>query len=1007
MKKNNAIQRPNKGNNLQKGNEDKAAKTFHETSMNVFFNLSREIMFSLNGNKEILLVNETWEKQLGYSATESLNRKLADFIYKDDSDKTNEFLDIYLAGKTANSVSLRFITHSSSVMYLKLNVVLNAGILYCCAENATETLELEEQLYQSSEKFQHILDQIPVRIVWKNTNLEIIGCNKAFLNVAGFTTQEEIIGKTDFDMPWKDQAAEYMAFDKHIIENDEAKLDYEEETTVNGKYLVLKKSKIPLHDRENKVIGIICSYENITNKKKEENQLRESENRFRTLFEDSIDAIALSDANGIHLHVNASYLKLFRYQKESEILGKPLCDLISEENREFVHDLIVQRAQNKKAPNIYEVWGQRKDNSKFVLNIHANSIDTNGVRQTLLILRDITERIELVKKLQQSEIKYRTIANNAYNWEFWAAEPDHYEYVSTSCERITGYTAEEFLTDYSLMLKIVHPEDKQKYYDHTIYAKTEKKAGQITFRIINKNGSVHWIDHVCTPAFDDQNNFIGTRGSNRDITEKRNISEKLRDREATLSALFNAITEVAILIDINGKVITANQTAANRYNATIDEVIGANVFEYFEPDVAEDRRHYFNEARLTRKPVRFENVYNNIINDMTIYPVFNPEGEVFRYVIFGVDITQKREAISAFRERDFMLSALINATTESAFLIENSGKILFANETVAKRFGTTVDDFIGQYLFDLVAFNVAFEIKKYCDFVFQTGKPARFENNLGDAIIDNSVYPVFNDKGEVTLLAVFGSDITKRKQAEEQINKMHKKLLDSNSSKDKFFSIIAHDLRSPFQGLLGYSQLLYEDYDALTEDERKQYIQNIGEISKNSYKLLENLLQWSRMQTGNFEFNPEVLNLAEELKPTIDLLKQTASNKEISVISMIKPKTYVMADRNMIDTIVRNLVSNSIKFTRPQGTVTISSGELNNFVLLSVKDNGVGMDAEKMQYLFKAEKNISTVGTAKERGTGLGLLLCKEMVEKHNGEIWVESEKDKGSTFYFTLPKRM
>lgn len=238
----------------------------------------------------------------------------------------------------------------------------------------------------------------------------------------------------------------------------------------------------------------------------------------------------------------------------------------------------------------------------------------------------------------------------------------------------------------------------------------------------------------------------------------------------------------------------------------------------------------------------------------------------------------------------------------------------------------------------------------------------------------------------------------------KKINEQNGELLQLNSTKDKFFSLIAHDLKSPFQGLIGYSELLSSDYDALSDKDRKEFINNIAELSKNAYKLLDNLLTWSRMQQGKMKFNPKNISLPSELYPTFSLLKQTALNKKIELDICIDDSTIVYADVEMLSIIIRNLVSNSIKFTHPGGKISISAIKLENKLQLSVHDTGVGIKKENLGKIFDLNSNESTIGTANETGTGLGLILCKEMLEKHGGTISVESEPGSGSTFSFELP---
>jgi signal transduction histidine kinase len=229
-------------------------------------------------------------------------------------------------------------------------------------------------------------------------------------------------------------------------------------------------------------------------------------------------------------------------------------------------------------------------------------------------------------------------------------------------------------------------------------------------------------------------------------------------------------------------------------------------------------------------------------------------------------------------------------------------------------------------------------------------------------------------------------------------------LEEANASKDKFFSIIAHDMRSPFIAILGFSEMLKDDYESLDGAERKDMIENIYVSGRSAFNLLENLLIWARSQTNRIEFKPEKLDLSIVVIDVINILKQQAEAKHIKLITEIKYGTLVRADNNMVNTVLRNLVSNAIKFTKENGRIIISEKKAGEYTEVSVKDNGVGMSEDLKSKLFALGSSVTKKGTAGEKGTGLGLLLCKEFIDKHNCEIWVESEIGKGTAFKSTLP---
>lgn len=231
-----------------------------------------------------------------------------------------------------------------------------------------------------------------------------------------------------------------------------------------------------------------------------------------------------------------------------------------------------------------------------------------------------------------------------------------------------------------------------------------------------------------------------------------------------------------------------------------------------------------------------------------------------------------------------------------------------------------------------------------------------------------------------------------------------KNLRELNATKDKLFSIIAHDLKNPFNALMGFSDLLDKNYNFLSEEERKEYIGVVSDSTQNLYKLLDNLLQWTRTQTGTITYIPENFKLYPLVKQEVDILSPNADKKKINISLKIKEDQNVYADKNSIATVIRNLVSNAIKFTANGGWIDINAKENGNYVEISVNDSGIGIKGDDIDKIFLLDGSFTTKGTANESGTGLGLLLCKEFVEKNNGKIWAESKKGKGSTFFFTLP---
>lgn len=281
----------------------------------------------------------------------------------------------------------------------------------------------------------------------------------------------------------------------------------------------------------------------------------------------------------------------------------------------------------------------------------------------------------------------------------------------------------------------------------------------------------------------------------------------------------------------------------------------------------------------------------------------------------------------------------------------------------------------------------------------------RIRNSGGEIIwIWERGFGVFSDAGDLIRLEGFICDITAKRESQEALQVSEKKLISINNTKDKFFSIIAHDLKSPLGTISAFSDYINDTPLSPECSEIKSYTSLISRAAKETLELLENLLEWARVQQGTIPFNPEQLSLKDISDRTILSLSNSALNKNISLISRIPEEISVYGDLNMISALFRNLIYNAIKFTPTGGRVETDVSVSGSEIIVSVSDTGIGVAGDVADKLFCREGLISTKGTNNEGGTGLGLVLCKEFAQRHGGRIWVESTEGEGSTFYFTLP---
>ena len=343
-------------------------------------------------------------------------------------------------------------------------------------------------------------------------------------------------------------------------------------------------------------------------------------------------------------------------------------------------------------------------------------------------------------------------------------------------------------------------------------------------------------------------------------------------------------------------------------------------------------------------------------------------------------------------------------TTQNAIIIHQSGKIIFANDACLQLFKAfNENDLLNKKLSDFFLFvdestilqkNEQRDLQNF----LQEQKLIQLDGSIIDVSISSS--PIVFQNVNADQLVI--KDISERIKSEEEIKRYSKELEESNASKDKFFSIISHDLRSPFQGLLGLANIVTEEFDDLTKEELKEFLANINRSSKNLFNLIDNLLQWSRLQRKKIDIELIQNNLYSDIYYNINLLKPNADSKFLSIIVDVKKDLDVYSDSNAFNSILQNLLSNAIKFTKPGGKIEISAIEKNGFIEIIISDTGVGIPEEVIPLLFRTDNQHSTQGTEKETGTGLGLVICKELVEMQGGKISVKSKKDFGSSFAFT-----
>ncbi len=467
-----------------------------------------------------------------------------------------------------------------------------------------------------------------------------------------------------------------------------------------------------------------------------------------------------------------------------------------------------------------------------------------------------------------------------------------------------------------------------------------------------------------------------------------------------------------IMLKNDTTILELNVQCAELLSREAKEIIGKRFQDFVHPD---DHTKYYEAIKTLNDfynqiliEVRIKKGENEYFHSLLIisYETLNAVNAKY-YLVTLVDLTSSKMKEEFAKDNEARFENMANSAPVMIWMADVDGLFSFVNKTWLNYTGTEIGLQLGMNWLKNVHHD---DLEKMLETYKQAIRSRksftnefRFKNKNGNFewMIINGTPRMNRDN---IFMGFIGSctNINSQKEYEDKIKKVNEELIEVNKSKDKFFSIISHDLRNPLGAQMNLLDIIVEDN--LIKEDGEELINEALNTSKQAFNLMENLLEWSRVQIGNISINQEKIKVLQIVQQIKTLYKQSLKNKNINLNIDVGQDLFVLADVKMTETILRNLITNAIKFTRADGQIIVSAERNNNWITINVSDNGVGMAKEDIQKLFRIDSNYSTKGTAKETGTGLGLILCKELVVKQGGKINVSSEKDVGSTFFFTLP---
>ncbi|MFZ4546895.1 MAG: PAS domain S-box protein, partial [Bacteroidales bacterium] len=881
--------------------------------------------------------------------------------------------------------------------------------LLLCLHDITDRKTVEAELQESEAKYKNLFeansDGLVIFRIDKNGYPSIFQeTNESSSRLLGYT-KEEFLHLTTLDIEIKKTKEEIEKqiedFNKQGYTTFETLLKHKNGNVIHVeiKALVIEFKKQPA------IMGII---RDITERKKIEASLKVSEEKFRYLVRDMQVGVLLQTPEAEIVLSNPKALELLGLTND-QLLGKtsfdPDWNVIHEDGSPFpgnTHPVPQAIETHKPVHNVVMgVYRPLLGDRVWLLVDAEPQLNSDGsIDQVVCSFVDITKRIKAEEALLESEIKFREMADLLPQIVFETDVEGKLTYVNKQAFNILGYP-----DDYPVIglntLDLYTPESKARAIENIrnviLYP---HKVVSNEYTMLRRDGTTFQA-LVYSNQIVKNNIPIGLRGIIVDISYRIKAEEAIKKSEERFRVLFEGAPDAIILADPETrKLLDANNAASRLLGKERSEIVGMYQHELHPQNIVSESKSSFDFHVLKAKQEGFtQTVEKEVIrSDGSKIPVEILGQSILldgKMVFMGTfrDISERKQAQEAQRKSESIYKAILLASPDAITISNLEGNYVMVSPSALALVGIKKEEeMLGRNFTEFIAPDDSARALSDATLLSQGIKtgPNQYRGLRPDGqSIDIEVNgALIKDASGNPLNFVFSvRDITERRKAELEVQLKNKELQKIYTEKDKFFSIIAHDLRSPFNGFLGLTQIMAEDLPSLTMSE----IQNIAVSMRNSatnlYRLLENLLHWTRIEQGLIPFNPETL----EFKPIVDeslaMVIELALKKEIEISYDIQEGTRVYADSNILQTLLRNLVSNAIKFTPKEGKINLSAkSENNSGIRICIQDSGIGMDKEMIEKLFQIDKNTSRKGTDGEPSTGLGLIICKDFVEKHGGK---------------------
>lgn len=702
---------------------------------------------------------------------------------------------------------------------------------------------------------------------------------------------------------------------------------------------------------------------------------------------------------GIYLDYKAAGEDLF-YQNES-IIGKNNRDIMPPD----FANLVDKKIRETLKTGIVQVFGYRlpASNGHPVTEYEARMVPC-GFDEVIAIVRNVTEQKNAERALRERETNARAILDASSDilclldtsGVVLDCNMTLSAYFGLTPGEITGRSIFDFLPQEEI--------ESHKKFLSDFFMAGKSLTGETDISGKTAEYSIYPVK--------DENGLISKAAVYAfDTTEQKSARRALVESEEIFRSFMENSPIYVFFKDAQIRPVRLSRNYETMLGMPMKKILGKNMAELFPSDLAENMVKDDLLVLHKGEPVKIEEEFNQRHYSTIKFPVFI-DGKPKYLAGFTIDITEQKQAELDLRVSEERFRKIYAEGSTPIAMLDRDFRFISANQVFRDTFGyretelkkmtfreITHPDHLEQNL-EYLSLLIKGEIN-----IYRTEK--RYITKNQQIVWGNAQVSIVRDSKENFLnFLVIINNITGYKLAEAEIRAKNEQLEKINAEKDKFFSIIAHDLRSPFNAFIGLTQIMAEELYTMRLDEIELIATNLKNSATNLYHLLENLLEWSMIQRGIKSFNPQPLILSEITNNCILTLSDTMRRKSIKMMLDVPVEIEINADSNMLETVIRNLISNAVKFTPCGGVITVQAyiDESRN-VLMSIEDTGIGMNPEIIEKLFSYDTRINRRGTEGEPSTGLGLLLCKELIAKHGGNLKVDSKEGSGSKFTFTLPE--